>query len=312
MTIAVRPYLPDDLSAICDIYNALLVGRVPHCWPVAPSSLDETLQAGEIEREETRLLEQAVLVAGSGGDGFVHVGRQATNKWRKDEIGAIRFLAYRRGERAVGDALLAAAESWMRERNLRRSVVMPQPWRYPFYAFPHAYLSDHLDHVQALVRFRGYAKTGGEVFLDWLDMQPELASDASGLDYELCVEDRPGAGSRPGLRVRAVQDGDGIGECELVSGADSSSADEAHDFAFCDWLGVEEEHQVVVSDASCWYTPCTWRASAAIATVPSAPLLTTTAPSYSIPTTVSGSSIGPTNSRGSFRDLRPRLPRCCP
>ena len=243
MTIAVRPFLPDDLSAICDLYNALLVGRVPHCWPVAPSSLDETLQAGEIEREETQLLEQAVLVAGSGGDGFVHVGRQATNKWQKDEIGVIRFLAYRRGERAVGDALLAAAESWMRERDLRRSVVMPQPWRYPFYAFPHAYLSDHLDHVQALVRFRGYAKTGGEVFLDWLDMQPELASDASGLDYELCVEDRPGAGSRPGLRVRAVQDGDGIGECELVSGADSSAADEAHDFAFCDWLGVEEEYQ---------------------------------------------------------------------
>ena len=140
MTIAVRPYLPDDLSAICDLYNALLVGCVPHCWPVVPSSLDETLKAGEIEREETRLLEQAVLVAGSGGDGFVHVGRQATNKWQKDEIGVIRFLAYRRGERVVGDALLAAAESWMRERDLRRSVVMPQPWRYPFYAFPHAFL----------------------------------------------------------------------------------------------------------------------------------------------------------------------------
>ena len=136
MTIAVRPYLPDDLSAIHNLYNALLVGRVPHCWPVASSSLEETLQAGEIEREETRLLEQAVLVAGSGGDGFVHVGRQATNKWRKDEIGVIRFLAYRRGERAVGDALLAAAESWMRERNLRRSVVMPQPWRYPFMPSP--------------------------------------------------------------------------------------------------------------------------------------------------------------------------------
>ena len=97
--------------------------------------------------------------------------------------------------------------------------------------------------MQALVRFRGYAKTGGEVFLDWLDMQPNSASDASGLDYELCVEDRPGAGLRPGLRVRAIQDGDGIGECELVSGAGSSADDEAHDFAFCEWLGVEEEYQ---------------------------------------------------------------------
>ena len=254
MKIAIRPYLPDDLSRILDLYNSLVVGRVPHCWPVMSSSLDETLQAGpetpssldetlQTGEAEPRLLEQAVLVADSGGDGFIHVGRQATNKWQEDEIGVIRFLAYRRGERAVGAALLAAAESWMRERDLRRSVVMPQPWRYPFYAFPHAYLSDHLDHVQALLRFRGYTKTGGEVFLDWLDMQPKLVGDSSGLDYELCVEDHPGAGSRPGLRLRAVQDGDGIGECELVSGAESSAADEAHDFAFCDWLGVNEKHQ---------------------------------------------------------------------
>ena len=242
MTIAVRPYLPDDLSRILNLYNALVVGRVPHCWPVTPSSLDGTLREGEVKREGERLIEQAVLVAGSGGDGFVHVGRQATG-WQEDEIGVIRFLAYRRGERAVGDSLLAAAESWMRERKLRRSVVMPQPWRYPFYAFPHAYLSDHLDHVQALLRFCGYTKTGGEVFLDWLDMQPKLASDSSGLDYELCVEDRPGAGCRPGLRLRAVQDGEGIGQCLLISGAESSAADEAHDFAFCDWLGVNEKYQ---------------------------------------------------------------------
>ncbi len=243
MTIAVRPYLPDDLSGILDLYNGLLVGRVPHCWPVTPSSLHRTLQAGEVECEGARLLEQAVLVAGSGRYGFVHVGRQATNKRQENEIGVIRFLAYRRGERAVGDALLAAAESWMRERDLRHSVVMPQPWRYPFYAFPHAYLSDHLDHVQALLRFRGYTKTGGEVFLDWLDMHPKLVGDSSGLDCELRVEDCPGAGPRPGLRLQAVQDGDGIGACVLVSGAESSAADEAHDFAFCDWLGVNEKHQ---------------------------------------------------------------------
>ena len=74
MTIAVRPYLPDDLSRILDLYNALVVGRVPHCWPVTPASLDGTLQAGEVEREETRLLEQAIFVSGSDGD-EKHQGR---------------------------------------------------------------------------------------------------------------------------------------------------------------------------------------------------------------------------------------------
>ena len=41
MTIAVRPYLPDDLSRILDLYNSLVVGYVPHCWSVMSSSLDE-------------------------------------------------------------------------------------------------------------------------------------------------------------------------------------------------------------------------------------------------------------------------------
>ena len=39
MTIPVRPYRPDDLKGVLDLYNDLLVGRVPHCWPVAASAL---------------------------------------------------------------------------------------------------------------------------------------------------------------------------------------------------------------------------------------------------------------------------------
>lgn len=243
MTIPVRPYRPDDLKGVLDLYNDLLVGRVPHCWPVAASALGGILGAAEAEHDGVRLLEQAVLVAGSA-DGFVHVGRQAVHKWQDHEVGVIRFLACRRGERAVGDALLQAAESWMRERGLGHSTVMPQVWRYPFYGFPHAYLSDHLDHVQALVRFRGYTRSGGEVFLDWPEMQPEPGVQPEGLDFDLSLEDRPGEGRLPGLRLRALQGDEIIGTCVLVSGADSSpSADEAHDFAFCDWLGVTEEHQ---------------------------------------------------------------------
>lgn len=244
MTIPVRPCRPHDLNGLHNLYHALVPGRVPHCWPVAPSTFEETVRAGEFEREGVRLPEQAVLVAGTGGDGFVHVGRQAADEHQEQERGVIRFLAYRRGERAVGDALLEAAESWMRERGLGHSAVMPQVCRYPFYGFPHAYLSDHLDHVQALVRFRGYTRSGGEVFLDWPDMQPEPGVQPEGLDFDLSLEDRPGAGRLPGLRLRALQGDEIAGVCVLVSGADSSpSADEAHDFAFCDWLGVKEEHQ---------------------------------------------------------------------
>ena len=243
MTIPVRPYRPDDLEGVLDLCNDLLVGRVPHCWPVAASALGGILGEAEAEHDGVRLLEQAVLVAGRA-DGFVHVGRQAVHKWQDHEAGVIRFLAYRRGERATGDALLEAAESWMRERGLERSTVMPQVWRYPFYGFSHAYLSDRLDHVQALVRFRGYTRSGGEVFLDWPEMQPRPGIRPEGLDFALSLEERPGAGRLPGLRLRALQNGESIAGCVLVSGADCSpTADEAHDFAFCDWLGVNEKHQ---------------------------------------------------------------------
>ena len=143
----------------------------------------------------------------------------------------------------MGDALLEAAETWMGEAGLKQSKVMPQPWRYPFCGFPHSYLSDHLDHIQALLRYRGFIMSGGEVFLEWPDMQPSKVADSSGCKYELHIEDLPGAGRLPRLRVRALHEEQQIGACLLDSGAESSTADEAHDFAFCNSLEVDGSQQ---------------------------------------------------------------------
>ena len=244
MPIETRPYTPDDLPAVHALYNGLTAGRVPHCWPVAAPLLGAALAEGAIKHDWAALEEQAVLVATQGDRlaGFVHLGRQATNKWQP-EHGIIRFLAYRRGERAVGDALLAAAETWMHQRQLQRAVVLPQPWGYAFYGFPHTYLSDRLDHVQALLRFRGFAKSGGEVFLDWLDMRPQRIPDDSGIDYELQIEEKPGAGNLPGLTVGAVRGDEAIGSCVLQSGAESSAAPQAREYAFCNGLNVGDAYQ---------------------------------------------------------------------
>ena len=89
----------------------------------------------------------------------------------------IRFLWYRRGRRTVGQALLAAAEEHLRERGMAQAVAFQQDYRYRCYHFAHAYLSDHLDHVQALLAFNGYQRAAGEVFLDWPDY--ELVSPVS-------------------------------------------------------------------------------------------------------------------------------------
>ena len=258
MSIETRPYTPDDLAGVHALYNGLTAGRVPHCWPVEAPLLGAALSEGAVKHDWAALEEQAVFVAIQGGQlaGFVHLGRQATNKWQQ-EHGIIRFLAYRRGERGVGDALLAAAESWMLERSLARAVVLPQPWGYAFYGFPHTYLSDHLDHVQALLRFRGFAKSGGEVFLDWLDMRPREIPDDSDIDYDLQVEERPGSGPLPGLTVRAQQGDETIGSCVLDSGAESSTAPQAQAYAFCNGLNVKEDFQgrglgrFLLADALC-------------------------------------------------------------
>jgi GNAT superfamily N-acetyltransferase len=206
--------------------------------------MDASLREGAIDHEWAALQAQTVLVAldKCAIAGFIHLGHQAADSGN-DAYVVIRFFAYRRGQRHVGDALLVAAESWMQGRGLKQSKVMPQPWRYPFYGFPHSYMSDHLDHIQALLRYRGFNKSGGEVFLDWLDMQPVKVSDSSGFNYELQVEDSPGAGRLPGLKVRAMKGDAQIGQCLLDSGAESSTADEAHEFAFCNILGVEESYQ---------------------------------------------------------------------
>lgn len=238
----VRRYTPGDLAGVHALFNELTVGRVPHCWPVDPGILGNALAEADIEREGARLTEQVVLVAARGNKvaGFVHLAAEAANK-RGGEKGVIRFLAYRRGQRAVGDALLQAAEAWMRDRGLARSVMLAQPWKYSFFAFPHAWLSDHLDHVQALLRFRGFQKSDGEVFLDWVDMHPEPPVDSSGLDYELRIEDCPGGTA--GLQLRALQDDQEIGECLLQGGSTYSAATEAGQYIFCKQLNVTQRYQ---------------------------------------------------------------------
>lgn len=245
MTLTVRPYTPDDLAGVHAEYSRLVVGRVPHNWPVSLEEFGAMVDAPDLEREGARLTEQSVKIVGDddGPAGFIHLGLQAPRDGVGPPVGVIRFLAYRRGERPVGNALLQAGESWLRERGASRSVTIPQPWRYPFYGFAHAFLSDHLDHVQALLRFRGYRKVGGEVFLDWPDMAPVMPEPLPDLPCEVTVKEVAGAGRLPGVQLDTVRNDDGVGQCVLVSGGEFSRGDEAQAFAFCDWLGVQDEWQ---------------------------------------------------------------------
>ncbi|MDP6015041.1 MAG: GNAT family N-acetyltransferase [Candidatus Latescibacteria bacterium] len=242
MPTSIRPYEPSDLKALHELYESLVSGRVPHCWPVSEAQLADVLAApAHLKRNKHVLLEQAVLVAAPAG-GFIHVGLHGRDDGEAD-LGIIRFLGYPRSDRALGDALLAAGQQWLRDRGAESVCGGSPTWRYAFHGFPNCYLSDRLDHVQALLQFRGYQKTGGEVFLDWPDMNPVVAPAPAGMTFEPVVEEEPGAGILPGIRVQA-RDGDQIlGTCVLKSGGETSQHDEAEAFAFCEWLGVQEPWQ---------------------------------------------------------------------
>ncbi|MAE61657.1 MAG: hypothetical protein CMJ49_09915 [Planctomycetaceae bacterium] len=241
----IHPYTTDDLESLHAIYHETVVGRVPHCWPVAVDNFAEVLAAppGQVSYDAT-LSEQAVLVGQDTGEprGFIHVGVQAPHKHEPQPLGVIRFLAYHRRARKVGDALLTAAHQWLRERNIPRAIAFCDAWRYPFLGFAHGCLSDHLDHVQALLRVRRYQKSGGEVFLDWPNMNP-VAPPRPNIDFTLEWHEPTVPGCQPRLILNATDGSEILGACELRSGSDFSDHPDAAAFTFCDELWVVDPLQ---------------------------------------------------------------------
>ena len=171
-------YQAEYLPKLTDLYHEL-TRSVPHCYPIEAEELAGAF-AGECgyESRGERMTREAVFVAlDREVIGLVHVGEGSIGKGdERQPQGILRFLAYPRGRRDAGQALLERAEAWLRAGGLDSVLVYRQAYRYPFYHFAHAYLSNHLEHIQALLLFNGYQVCGGEVFLDWLDMDPAPAS----------------------------------------------------------------------------------------------------------------------------------------
>lgn len=237
-------YRRDHLIELTALYNDL-TRSVPHCFPIEAEELAAAFD-GEcgIESRGKHLTTETVYVAIDGEMvGFVHVGEGNDEEDNPTAYGVIRFLAYPRGRRDVGQALLERAEQWLRQSHLASVVVSPQTFRYPFYAFAHAYLSNHLDHVQAVLLSNGYHCNAGEIFLDWPDFKPNPSREVTDITFDLKVERNPGLGRLPDISVKAYQEGQHIGECMLLSGGTFSRREAAEEWVFCQWLGVSDPFQ---------------------------------------------------------------------
>lgn len=244
----ILPYEPTMSSELASAYNNVICG-VPHCYSVRVedfvSAVAPLVEGG---KSHARLHSEAAFVAKEGPSilGFIHLAVERPEEANEAEQGMIRFFWYERGHRAAGQALLVAGEEYLRQRDIGRVTAFPQDYRYRFYYLAHAYLSDHLDQVHALLGFNGYQRVAGEVFLDWPSYEPIVPSPAD-VSADISLGWVEGRGTRPGLKVQAhlgqIKGEKEMGVCECVSGGEFSHADDAQDWLHTVWLGVSEEVQ---------------------------------------------------------------------
>ena len=238
------PYTRELAPGVAQAYNDL-IRPVPHCHPVDAETVQTALAAactGGSSYDAVRDERAFVALEGGAVLGFCHTAVGHRRQESPAEMGLLRFLGVRAGQRAAGQALLEQAEGVLRGQGMTDVVAFPQKHRYPFYHLPSAYLSDRLGHVAALLGLHGYQRTAGEVYLDWRDL-PVLEPRPAQVEAEIRLEWKPGAGRLPGLTVHAHQGGQELGVCRCLSCAEYNAAGEDPEWAFTKWLGVEEEVQ---------------------------------------------------------------------
>lgn len=236
-------YTSDMQADVTTFYNAL-TAKVPHCYPIQADELDSVLRCEVYENAyKQQLHAQKTFVAAAGKKvvGFVQVGIRPIGEQDTDRSGVIRFFGYAPGERRTGQALLEKAEGYLNSQTTESILVFPQDYRYRFYHFDHAYLSDALGQVHALLGYNGYHRQVGEVFLTWRDYARNPVSLA--LAADVSVEWEPGRGEYPNVSIRARRDGLEIGICQSVSGGEFSNHPDAQPWFHTTWLGIHDEFQ---------------------------------------------------------------------
>ena len=235
------PYSPELAGRLAAAYNAAVAG-VPHCFPVDADDIGRALASDRGEaRSDGSVRSRAASVAldvDRSVQGFVDAG-VGTPKPDRTEQGVIPFFWYAPGRREVGQLLLQTAEGHLRDRGVSSVQAFPQEYRYPFYHLCSAYLSMHIGHVEALLALNGYARTRGEVYLDWPDFTvPEpIAPD---VEAEIAVQWKQRQDRLPGVKLLALRDGEEVGVCECGSCGEFTRAPEAQDWFYTAWLGIAE------------------------------------------------------------------------
>ncbi len=236
----IEAYRPEMAPALAASFNELVTG-LPYCYSV---SAEQIAAAAAGAGSDERLHSDAVfaVMQGDAALGMAHVAMESPEEPDAAPRGAIRFLWYTRGHRTAGQALLEAAEKHLRQHGARSVIAFHQDYRYPFYHIGHAYLSDRLAHIHALLGMNGYQRCAGEVYLLWPEYRPPAPGEPPS-PVEVQLEWPRGRGELPGLIVHALRDGEQIGVCRNLSLGEFTDASEAQTHFLTVWLGIEEPAQ---------------------------------------------------------------------
>ncbi len=237
------PFEPGMAEAVARRYNDL-IEPVPECYSVSADRFSDLTALAP--RKSDRVRDERLMVARcADGEvaGFVHVGIGTPTKhdhFMHGDAPAIRFLAHRPGERAVGQALIEWAEGWGRERGFGEVCAWVSGWRYRFYHFPCAHLSERMGHVRALFGMNGYEVVDAELYLTWYDFRPPEPKHPS-FDVDLSTAQVEG-NFGPALEVTATVAGEQAGVCRMDRGQ-ASPGPESAQWCFCDNLWVADRLQ---------------------------------------------------------------------
>lgn len=238
--VAYEPALAEGVTACLNRVTAGL----PHYYPRRPDQVAAEIEGRAPDRQRRSALhDDRAWVALDGGAvlGFLH-GAVKDPCEDAGPCGALRFLVYEPGHREAGQALLGAAEAWFAEQALDEVIACHQNHVPSYYHLPHAYLSDRLNHVHALLQYNGYARCAGEVYYDWLDFEvPETGPMP--VEAELRVEVQERRAERPGLALFAFRGDTRIAQCWFVSCGEVAPGTEAEDWCLTTWLHIETAWQ---------------------------------------------------------------------
>ena len=236
-------YTPELQSALTEFYNRQTV-NVPHCYPVNEEEFAFEMRGiTNNVKDSENLNSEAVFIAITQGAvlAFIHVGIDQVGIKKEVDTGVIRFLGYERGARRAGQAVLEKAEAYLKTYDVAQIDAFCHFFRYRFYHFSDANLSDALGHVHALLGFNGYRRHTGEVFLDWenYSVTPTPAS----VPVTFSIDWEHGRGQLPSCTVSVYYKGEDIGDCQSVSGGEFSSYPDAQNWLYTAGLSIENPYQ---------------------------------------------------------------------